>query len=338
MLFINDLLNWYNDNKRDLPWRSTSDPYKIWLSEIMLQQTKVDTVIPYYLNFIKEYPSFKTLSKSDEQHILNLWQVLGYYSRARRLIPCAKKIMNEFHGEFPKTYSEAITLPGVGPYTAGAVLSIAYNQKIPAIDGNVKRVYSRLYNLFWDMSAYSSKKKLKTLVEKNLPENCRDFNQALMELGALLCTPTSPRCTICPVKNHCLSKKKGTQLKLPIKKKRPKKAIDHITIIMLNYHDTLFIEKRPSKGLLADMWGFISIKDLPPTKASIEHFIAQNYRLKILSIEKTTKTRHIFTHKIWNMTVFSVTVAEMKKLTSGKWVPKENLNHYPIPKAFSKLL
>ena len=193
------LLDWYHINHRKLPWRDQFDPYKIWLSEIMLQQTQVTTVIDYFNRFVKTYPTVQDLALADEDSVLKLWEGLGYYSRARRLIPCAKMVVELFDGEFPKDYKKIIKLPGVGSYTAGAVLSIAYNIKLPAVDGNVMRVYSRLFNMDADISDAKSKKIFEEKVFDTLPEDRRHYNQALMELGATICTPKSPKCMACPI-------------------------------------------------------------------------------------------------------------------------------------------
>jgi len=340
MTFQINLLNWYDKNKRSLPWRETSNPYHIWLSEIMLQQTQVATVIDYYLEFTSKYDSFESLSKATEEDILKLWEGLGYYSRARRLIPCAKMIVNEFNGHFPQTYKEALTLPGVGPYTAGAILSIAFNKKIAAVDGNVKRVYARLKGLTMDISAYKSKEKMKIIVEKTLPENCRDFNQSLMELGALICTPKNPKCHHCPIWEDCIAFKENTQNKLPIKSKKIKKKNKEIYVFMIKHETQILLIKRPSEGLLASLWGF-PIQDKKESSDERKYFedcLKETYGLTLKNYQFIKKKKHIFTHLIWHMHLYELTVETPEVIDQGLWLLEKELKNYPMPTAFKKLL
>jgi len=340
MTFQENLLTWYDENKRRLPWRETSDPYHIWLSEIMLQQTQVTTVIDYYLEFTSKYNSFEQLATADEEVILKLWEGLGYYSRARRLIPCAKKVVEDFNGVFPKTYKEALTLPGVGPYTAGAILSIAYNKKIAAVDGNVKRVYARLQGLRLDISAFQSKKKMKAIVEKTLPDNCRDFNQALMELGALICIPKKPKCDICPIKEDCIAFKEDLQKELPIKLKKIKKKSKNIYVLMIKHEKDVLLIKRPNKGLLAGLWGFpineIS-KNSDPEK-DLKVFLKENYHLELTQLKFIQKKKHVFTHLTWHMQHYELKVSNKKPIKNGLWLKDHALKDYAMPTAFKKLL
>lgn len=224
-MFQQALLTWFEANKRDMPWRRTYAPYHIWLSEIMLQQTQVATVIPYFERYIKKYPTIEDLAEGDETEVLKLWEGLGYYSRARRLIPCAQQVMRDHNGKFPKDYKTLIKLPGIGPYTAGAILSIAYNLKFPAVDGNVKRVFSRMYEIDEPVNDPKQHKVFETLVQEVIPDDARNFNQAIMELGALICKPSSPNCGACPVTDNCLAYKNGHQQVLPLYKKKPDKKI-----------------------------------------------------------------------------------------------------------------
>lgn len=340
MTFQKKLLHWYDTNKRLLPWRETSDPYHIWLSEIMLQQTQVTTVIDYYLEFISKYNAFEALAKAEEEDILKLWEGLGYYSRARRLIPCAQKIVSEFNGVFPKTYKEALTLPGVGPYTAGAVLSIAYNQKVAAVDGNVKRVYARLQGLRIDISASKSKKKMKTIVEKTLPENCRDFNQALMELGALICTPNNPKCDICPIQDNCVAFKENLQEELPIKLKKIKKKSKNIFVLMIKHdHDVLLI-KRPNKGLLASLWAFPILEEAQASDIDdyFKLFLKEKYALDLIDSKFIQKKKHVFTHLTWHMSHYEVRVSKKESVKNGLWLKDPELKDYAMPTAFKKLI
>lgn len=340
MTFQNKLLKWYGENKRRLPWRETSDPYHIWLSEIMLQQTQVATVIDYYLEFISYYDSFESLSQGKEEHILKLWEGLGYYSRARRLIPCAQRIMNDFDGQFPRDYKDALSLPGIGPYTAGAILSIAFNQKIPAVDGNVKRVYSRLQGLRINMSSHKAKKQMTAIVEKTLPDNCRDFNQGLMELGALICTPRNPKCSGCPIQDHCVAYKENLQDELPIKNKKKKKKDVHLFVLKLHVGDEFLLIKRKKTGLLPSLWGFLTLEkneDISE-ETQIKDFLLESFHLKVNTITKIKSKKHIFTHLNWHMDLMKVDVENKITIPKGQWITRDELEHFAIPSAFKKLL
>ncbi len=223
-LLQENILAWYEINHRLLPWRETRNPpYNIWLSEIMCQQTQVATVIPYYQRFLEVYPTIFDLAKAKEDDVYKLWEGLGYYSRANRLMQCSKVIVNQYQGIFPRSKKEMLNLPGIGPYTAGAILSIAYDIKEPAIDGNVMRVYSRLYEIHDEVGKPGASKAFDHYVRKDLPKNVSHFNQGLMELGATICTPTNPKCFSCPVIDLCKANKNNTTDILPVKTKKTKK-------------------------------------------------------------------------------------------------------------------
>lgn len=326
------LLDWYHNNHRQLPWREDHNPYKIWLSEIMLQQTQVATVINYFNKFISRYPTIYDLAKAEEDDVLKLWEGLGYYSRARRLIPCARMIINDYHGQFPSLYSEMIKLPGIGSYTAGAILSIAYNIKQPAVDGNVMRVFSRLYEMEDDLSKSKTKSVFELKVKETLPHDVRHYNQALMELGATICTP-KPKCAICPIREFCAAYKNDRVLKFPVKSRKIKKKIQEIIVCIIEHDGLLLIEKRPSEGLLASMWGF-------PCFESNCEISLEDYDLEVLDQEKLFMEKHVFTHIIWEMTVIRVNVRKRKRtdFPKTKWILKDDLKDYPLPTAFKKLL
>lgn len=218
--FQADLLNWYDQNKRDLPWRRERDPYRIWVSEIMLQQTKVDTVIPYYERFMSLFPTLDALADAEEETVLKAWEGLGYYSRARNLHQAVKEVKETYNSKVPDT-EEIHNLRGVGPYTAGAILSIAYGIPAPAVDGNVMRVLSRIFLIEDDIGKATTRKKFEALVNQIIStDKPSDFNQALMELGALICTPRSPSCLLCPVQSHCTGREAGIHESLPVKMKK----------------------------------------------------------------------------------------------------------------------
>lgn len=325
------LLAWYKIHQRKLPWRENHDPYRIWLSEIMLQQTQVATVIDYFNRFIEKYPTVYDLAKAKEDHVLNLWEGLGYYSRARRLIPCAKMIVENFGGSFPKTVEQMLSLPGVGTYTAGAVLSIAYNIKAPAVDGNVMRVYSRVFMMADDLSQSKSKKVFEDKVIKTLPEDVRHYNQSLMELGARICTP-KPKCYECPIRTFCLAYANDVVMKYPVKSKKTKKKKKNMTVCLIEKEGYILIEKRPTSGLLAGMWG------LPTFEETVEAGL-DDYNLQVTDYQEIFTDKHVFTHLVWHMTLYRVHVESMERTDYPftQWIKKEALEDYPLPTAFKKL-
>ncbi|PKM55196.1 MAG: A/G-specific adenine glycosylase [Firmicutes bacterium HGW-Firmicutes-5] len=335
------LLKWYKQNHRKLPWRATRDPYKIWLSEIMCQQTQVATVISYYNRFLETYPDIISLSKASEDDVYKLWEGLGYYSRAKRLMQCARVITQNYDGVFPRTYEEIIDLPGIGPYTAGAIASIAFDIKIPAVDGNVLRVYSRLYNIEEDVGKQVTKKKIEAMVSADLPKDVRDYNQALMELGALICVPKNPRCEICPVCKFCIAREKNSQNSLPIKTPKAKKVVKKMMVAYVIFEDLLLIEKRGTEGLLANLWGFPIVEVIEDHGSKeMMAYLEDNYGLYVTEEVIITTKKHIFTHLIWEMTLIrykprSIPIIEDPEVV---WIHPEAISNYPLPTAFLKLL
>jgi A/G-specific adenine glycosylase len=321
------LLAWYGQNKRDLPWRKNKDPYRIWVSEIMLQQTRVDTVIPYFERFMKLFPTVEDLANAPEEQVLKAWEGLGYYSRVRNLHQAAKQIVHEGDGKIPSDKKSILKLKGIGAYTAGAVLSIAFDQKIPAVDGNVMRVFSRLFAIEEDIASGTTRKKMESLVEKVMPEEAPgDFNQALMDLGATICTPVSPGCLLCPVRPVCEAYEKGMEEQLPVKKKA-KPPVQQEMVMAFFQHQNLFIgEKRPEQGLLAGLWGLPTF-EIPKGDQHltiIEKFCKEN-QIPALNYIIKGEFQHIFSHRHWKVTVVEV---ELKHTgfdlpTSWSWLEKE---------------
>ena len=222
-IFVNQLIRWYSHQKRDLPWRRTNNPYKIWLSEIILQQTRVNQGMPYYLNFVDKYPTVNDLAAAQEQEVLRLWQGLGYYSRARNLHSCAKMVVGEYDGQFPNKFEELLKLKGIGRYTAAAIASMAFNQVNAVVDGNVYRVLSRVFGLYDDIAETKSAKVFEKLANELIPKDQPgEFNQAIMDFGAIQCTPKSPACAICPLSDSCYAFNKGETEQLPVKTKKVK--------------------------------------------------------------------------------------------------------------------
>ncbi|MCX7708376.1 MAG: A/G-specific adenine glycosylase [Clostridia bacterium] len=332
------LLHWYNENKRDLPWRKTKDPYKIWISEIMLQQTRVDTVIEYYLRFLKRFPDVFKLSEAREEDVLSAWKGLGYYTRARNLQKAADFIVKNHGGVFPSTFEDIRRLPGIGEYTAGAVLSIAFNQEYPAVDGNVLRVISRIEGLEEDIGKEKVKKGIGEIVLKMMPEgNASDFNQSLMELGALICIPVNPICRECPVNGFCIANLTERQNELPfkIKKEKNTEPIEYWVAVIQDKHHIL-MEFRSRESLLGRMWGFPMIE-----KNETEEFEKQfeeKYGLKLKKKSVIGTTKHVFTHQVWKMIVVRCELEEKHSFASElRWISEEEQKELPIPTAFQRV-
>nr|WP_318249456.1 A/G-specific adenine glycosylase [Paenibacillus sp. alder61] len=257
--FGTELLKWYERSKRDLPWRRHRDPYYIWVSEIMLQQTRVDTVIPYFQRFIERFPTLKDLAEAPEEDVLKCWEGLGYYSRARNLQAAARQVVERHGGTVPSVKAEVAALKGVGPYTTGAILSIAFNQPEPAVDGNVMRVLSRYFLIREDIMKTGTRTRMEELAASLIPRGrAADFNQALMELGALICTPKSPSCLVCPVMARCAARLEGAEDALPVKSKakppRPEYRLVALVEGVGEHAGRVLVRRRPASGLLARMW------------------------------------------------------------------------------------
>lgn len=339
-MFQEKLLKWYHDTKRPLPWRENHNPYFIWLSEIMLQQTQVVTVIEYFKRFVEKFPTLEALAQGQEDEVLKLWEGLGYYSRARRLISCAKEVVDKYDGEFPRNYEALMKLPGIGPYTAGAISSIAFNEKVPAVDGNVMRVYARLFYMKNDLSNSKTIKVFQEKVKETLPEDCRHFNQALMELGALICSPKKPKCDQCPIQEDCLAFDEKVELELPVKTKKIKKKTIKMAVCQVVCKDYWMIEKRLNQGLLGGLWGFPSYPYETCPEEALAIGLKEDFDLRVETIEIIKTSKHVFTHLIWEMTFYKVGVSTqvLTELPENKWIVKESIEAYPLPTAFRKLL
>lgn len=325
------LMKWYEDNKRDLPWRKNKNPYYIWISEIMLQQTRVEAVKPYFYRFIEELPTIKSLANASDDQLHKLWQGLGYYNRVKNMKRCANICAIQYNGNLPSNYDELLTLPGIGPYTAGAIASIAFNQKVCAIDGNVLRVFARILCLDDDISKQSTKKKFDTLIQEYLPdEGCDIFNQAVMELGALICIPNgAPLCNICPIQTQCKAYQLGKQSQLPVKNNKVKQKIEKKTIIIITNQSQVVLHKR-KEGLLEGMYEFTTVSKQVNRK-ELKDLISIDYNIK--SIKKLPKAKHIFSHRIWDMDGYLVEVEKLRD--DDIKATKEELDTiFAIPTAF----
>lgn len=329
----NALVSWFEEEKRDLPWRKTKNPYKIWVSEVMLQQTKVDTVIPYYERFITKYPSLESLANADEEELLKEWEGLGYYSRARNLQAGVREVVEEYNGVVPSTRKEISKLKGVGPYTAGAVLSIAYGVPEHAVDGNVMRVLSRLLLIKEDIAKPKTKKIFEDAVMKLIDEeNPSAFNQGLMELGAVICTPTKPKCLLCPVREYCTAFFEGLQEELPIKTINKKTKIHKMKAIVIESEDgRILLEKRPTKGLLANMWQFPMV-ELPTPNHTVEEIIEHDYQMSVVKGKEILNFKHVFSHLTWEMESYEAKLINIIDLPANcKWFTREEIEYQPMP-------
>ncbi len=330
------LLAWYDTHKRTLPWRGAQDPYKIWVSEIMLQQTRVAAVIPYYHRWMEALPDVAALSAVEEDRLMKLWEGLGYYSRARNLQKAAKVIMDDFGGLFPRTYEALLTLPGVGDYTAGAVASIAFHQPVPAVDGNVLRIAARLSALRDDVMDPAVRKQIRAMVCAVLPpDRPGAFNQALMDLGATVCLPHgSPLCAQCPLSNLCAARADGTAGELPVRKKKPPRRVEELTVYLLFSQNRVALRRRETGGLLGGLWEFPHVPGTLDEAEAGAPLAA--WGLRPIDWQRRMTAKHIFTHVEWRMTGY---FAEVQGTGEGlTFAEKGDLAQYAIPSAFGKFL
>lgn len=331
------IVEWFRKEKRDLPWRKRIDAYRVWISEIMLQQTRVEAVKPYYERFLNELPDVKALAEVPEERLLKLWEGLGYYNRARNLKYAACQVMEEFGGVFPETYEEIRSLKGIGNYTAGAISSFVYNIPKPAVDGNVLRVITRILADSDDIMKASVRTKIESLVEEVIPkEAAGDFNQGLIELGAIVCLPNGePKCEICPVRELCLARERGEQTSYPVKKKAKERRIEKRTVFVFCDSGKTAIRKRPKDGLLAGMYEFPNVEGHLKQKEAIEY--AKSLGLMPVRVKKLGKAKHIFSHVEWHMTGYEILVDELEKEMKEDVIfadKAEIAEKYPMPAAF----
>ena len=303
------LLPWYRENRRELPWRKTGEPYRVWLSEIMLQQTRVEAVKGYYARFLETLPTVEALAGCDDELLHKLWEGLGYYSRVRNLKKAANVIMERHGGQFPRRYEDVRALPGIGDYTAGAICSICFDMPTPAVDGNVLRVISRLTEDATPIDLPARKKAVQEQLAAVYPAEAGEFTQALMELGATLCGPNwKPRCGECPCRDVCLGAIHGTAEQYPVKLPKKDKKVEERTVFVLSCDGKYALEKRPGQGLLAGLWQFPNVSGkLEPEQAVAQ---AESWGLNLRDIRKTLERKHIFTHIRWEMRGIYLEVAE----------------------------
>lgn len=335
--FKKRIVEWFNKNQREMPWRETTNPYYIWLSEVMLQQTQVNTVIDYYHRFVNRFPTIAALSEAHEDEVLKYWEGLGYYSRARNFHTAVKEVEFQYGGEVPSDPDLFKKLKGVGPYTQAAVMSIAFNQPLATVDGNVFRVWSRLNNDYRDTKLQSTRKAFEEELNPYVQEDSGTFNQAMMELGALICTPKSPLCLFCPVQDNCEAFHEGTTEDLPIKTKNiKKKTINQKVFLIRNNNGQYLLEKRQEK-LLNGMWQF------PMREASVaDNLLTQELGVKVETLEEPIfELRHQFTHMTWNIKVYSVptsiNLSENELPSNMIWFNLDNRDNHTFPVSMDKI-
>ena len=359
--FRQKLLAWYDENKRDLPWRRSKNPYHIWVSEIMLQQTRVDTVIPYYERFLDWFSTVESLANAPEERLLKAWEGLGYYSRVRNMQTAAQQIMNEFEGKFPSTYEGISSLKGIGPYTAGAISSIAFNLPQPAVDGNVMRVLARLFEVNHDIGNPSNRKIFQAMMEILIdPNRPGDFNQALMDLGSDIEAPVNPRPEESPVKEFSAAYQHGTMDRYPIKAPKKKPIPIYLkALVVQNNQGQFLLEKNESEKLLAGFWHFplIEVDEFSDQTQDLDLFsqvaepilelgpspqesFEQDYDLEVdwqdLRFEEV---KHIFSHRKWHIQIIAGRVTETQEYTDREvlWLSPEEFSNYPLAKPQQKI-
>ena len=334
---VQPLLNWFKDSARILPWRQNPTAYNVWISEIMLQQTRVEAVKPYYDRFMKLFPDVYALANAEDEVLLKAWEGLGYYNRVRNLKKAAIEVCHKYNGKMPDEYEEIIKLPGIGSYTAGAVLSIAYNKKIPAVDGNVLRVLSRIRGDYRDVLDAKVKRDIEEDVHSFMPQEAAAFNQAMMELGAMICVPNgAPKCEECPVSEFCYARMHGCSSELPVKAPKKKRVIEKKTILIIQDGTKTVLRKRPNDGLLAGMYEFPMLEGEKSKDEVLDYLKGEGFRM--LHIKKAPEGKHIFSHKEWHMKGYVIRVDELEPF-SGKeeFLFVENTvaqEKYPLPSAF----
>ena len=334
---VQPLLEWYRDNRRQLPWRDQNNAYYTWVSEIMLQQTRVEAVKPYFKRFIGELPDIQALAACPEEKLMKLWEGLGYYNRVRNMQLAAQTVVSAYGGKLPASYKQLLELKGIGNYTAGAIASIAYQIPVPAVDGNVLRVLSRITEDRQDIMKQSVRRQAEEKLQEVIPQECPgDFNQAMMELGAVVCVPNGPaRCEDCPIAKFCLAYQHGTVEELPVKAPKKQRSLENRTVLVIQDGEKTVIQKRPKKGLLAGLY------ELPNLGGHLsrDEVLAEVERMQLepLYIEKLPDAKHVFSHIEWRMTGYRIRVASLDTDREMPFIfaeKKQSERQYAIPSAF----
>lgn len=337
--FASRILAWYKIHARSLPWRGHVDPYTVWISEIMLQQTRVDTVIPYFNRWMKRFPTLSSLANASEQEVLVLWEGLGYYSRARTLLRAARIVQTKYNGILPKERAKLETLPGVGRYTAAAIASIAYGMDEPVLDGNVKRVLARVMDYPDAVNTPSGEKDLWKIAEMLLPQgHAGEYNQAMMDFGAVLCTPHNPDCPNCPVQSLCKAYQKSVQLERPVRKEKPPVPTLQVAAAVIHRGDTVLIARRPSKGLLGGLWEFPGgkLENGETLPQALQREIQEELQAFIDVEQEMGEYHHAYTHFKVNLTAFFASLENSEPVpleaSEIRWVKIDELRDFPMGK------
>ncbi len=331
------LLAWYEKSKRELPWRAEPSPYHVWVSEIMLQQTRVEAVKRYYRAFLQELPTVQDLASADEELLLKLWEGLGYYNRVRNMQRAAKELVEQHDGAFPTDYEGLKSLPGIGPYTAAAIASICFSQLTPAVDGNVLRVASRLCANDADVDLSATKKEVFYALQTVMPRNDTSrFTQAWMELGATVCLPNgAPQCTMCPFCEICRAHKEKKELFYPIRGIKKARTVEEMTVFILDCNGDYALQKRPARGLLAGLWDLPHVSGILPIEEAIR--TAESFGAEPTEVLKTSQKTHVFTHKEWKMNGVYLKCA--KKPKQFVWASEtDRADTYALPTAFRQFI
>ncbi|MCL2189541.1 MAG: A/G-specific adenine glycosylase [Defluviitaleaceae bacterium] len=335
-----NLLTWYAKHKRDLPWRSNPTPYAVLISEVMAQQTRLGQLLPFYMRFMTQFPTIEALAASTEDAVLAAWAGMGYYARARNLHHTAREICEKHGGVFPQTRKEWEALSGIGAYTAGAILAIAFGQKETAIDGNVLRLYARLANDETDISTTTAKHRAAEYVSAYMPhtsDKIRAFTQALMELGALVCIPSNPRCESCPISNFCEAYKAGNERNLPVKARKKASPVIPLTVLRIFAPQGRVLMRKRTEGLLKGMWVYYLIEETPEkpsrTPAEITEYLAKTRGYTVTHIEPLGEARHTFTHRVWHMHGYDVHIKENYLIADYHFISPDDMKNIALPAA-----
>lgn len=341
------LVTWFQATQRDLPWRRDYSPYAVWISEIMLQQTTVKTVLPYYVRWMERFPHVAAVAEAPTDDLHKAWEGLGYYARVRHIQATARLLVRDLGGVFPKVQKELLKLPGIGLYTAGAILSLAFNEPVPAVDGNVERVVSRLFDISVPVKKKAGRDLIHTTVRELIPPGqARLFNQGLMELGALICLPKTPDCPRCPVRDCCLSRRAGTISERPLPVARRKPVPLQVAVGVLVHEGKILIQKRPPAGLMANLWEFPGGKVEPgetPEEALVREFM-EELGVAVKNLQKITVIRHSYTTFRVVLHAFRCRLEELDQqivprvAVEARWATREELDHFAFPAANRKLI
>jgi A/G-specific adenine glycosylase len=339
------LLAWYDEHQRDLPWRNTTDPYPVWISEVMLQQTQVQTVIPYYLKFLDHFPSITALAEADTDTLLRLWSGLGYYSRARNLQRAARIMVEQFDGGFPQSYADVLALPGIGRYTAAAIASIAFGQPYAVLDGNVSRVLARLFGISGDPKSSAVQNKLWQAAQQLLPATRPgDFNQAVMELGATVCSPREPRCLLCPWTQQCVARKEGLQESLPEKTRQAKSRTSLQAAIVICHRGRFLIVRRSGQRLLEGFWEFpsVDLRHRGGAAKRLTRFANETLGFSVRAVEPLITVKHSITTRRIQLQVFraqlAVGVGSGINDSNCRWARLKDMSQYPFAAASQRIV